>query len=97
MNSRQSNLLLDDNWIVTMTDEIEALPQTLADVADPYTVGWVEAELGRPCEPLAHYAKLGQIESYIIGWKDSTVALEAVGDYADWQDEIDWIRWGGAR
>lgn len=96
MNSPQSNLLLDDNWIVTMTDEIEALPQTLADIADPYTVGWVEAELGRPCEPLAHYAKLGQIESYIIGWKDSTVALEEANDLVEARLDNEFIRTGGA-
>lgn len=65
-----------DQWIVAITNGIEALPVTLADVTDPYMVGWVDAEDGKPCEPLEHYILLGEIESYIIGWKESAAAME---------------------
>lgn len=55
--------------------EVEALPQTLADVTDAYNVGVDDAEHGRRCDPLNHYARLGDIEQYIWGWKDATAAL----------------------
>lgn len=56
----------------------------VVDTADPYDVGWKDAELGKVCEPLTHYAKLGQIESYIIGFKECMFALEEAADYADY-------------
>lgn len=68
--------LADDDWIVAIVAQIEALPETLADVADPYQVGWLDAEKGEACDATVHYAKLAQIEMYICGWKDATAAIE---------------------
>lgn len=86
------NALLDDSWIVAVQDEIDALPDTLADVATPYTVGCDDAAAGRPCEPLQHYARLGDIEQYIIGFKEETARLDERGDAIE--DDADWIRGG---
>lgn len=71
----------DADWVVVINGQIDALPQTLADVADPYTVGRMEAEQGLPCEPLTHYARLGDIEQYIIGHKDATATLDATAQH----------------
>lgn len=86
--------LLDDQWIVAIVDRIHALPETLADVTDPYNVGFDAGERGEPCEPLTHYAKLGDIENYIIGWKDATVAMKLAAEYADDMADADFFRYG---
>ena len=74
--------------------EIAAMPETLADVTDAYTVGCADAEAGQPCEPLAHYAKLGDIEQYICGWKDTETALDAADDYAEHMTDVEFFRTG---
>lgn len=80
MATATSTPLLDDQWIVAIANEIEAMLCGMADVTDAYTVGCTDAEAGEPCEPLVHYAKLGDIENYICGWKDATVAMEEAAD-----------------
>lgn len=81
MNATQSNtanFMPTDEWIERVQDEIEAMPQTLIDAgASPEWVGKVDAHIGYACDPLQHYIKLGDIEQYIIGWKDATAAIEA--------------------
>lgn len=71
------NKITDEEWLEYCRREENAQPQTLADVADPYAVGYMEAEQGQPCEPLTHYARLGDIEQYICGHKDAPQAMDA--------------------
>jgi hypothetical protein len=66
----------------------------VVDAADPYDVGWKDAELGKVCEPLTHYAKLGQIESYIIGFQECMFALQEAAEYADYMADVDFFRHG---
>lgn len=81
---------LDEQWRVAIEAQIEALPETLADVADPYTVGVEDAEHGRPCEPNRHYAKLGEIAMYEDGWRDATEAINAALDLREDMDDREW-------
>lgn len=79
--------LLNEDWAVTIAAQIEAMPNTLADVMSAYDVGCVDAEKGEPCQPLVHYAKLGDIEQYICGHKDATAAIQYALDYEE--DQLD--------
>lgn len=84
--------VLDEDWFVVIQEQIDAAPDTLADTLEPYVMGCYEAEMGLPCEPLTHYAKLGDIEQYIIGWKEIDALLNAGSASGDdaygrgWQD-----------
>lgn len=89
MTTPYATPVLDDRWIVAVVDRIDALPSTLADVADAETVGRDDAELGLPCQPLAHYIRLGDIEAYIVGWKDATATLHAeLGETEDYEEDM---------
>lgn len=58
-------------------------PEVATDEIDAYTAGCIDAEKGEPCEPLAHYSRLGDIEQYICGHKDATAAIEEALDYEE--------------
>lgn len=77
-------------WEAAVTDEIQAMPETLGDVADPYMVGWLDGEVGRPCDALTQYVRLGDIESYIIGHKDATEAIAEALDLQDAREDDQW-------
>jgi hypothetical protein len=79
--------LLDEDWAVAITAQIDALPEVLADVLAPYDVGCIDAQKGEACEPLTHYARLGDIEMYLIGYHDATTTIEAALDYEE--DQLD--------
>lgn len=68
--------LLDDDWIVAIQAEIDEQPETLADIVEPELVGRFDAEQRNPCEPLRYFAKLGDIEQYVNGYKASTLLME---------------------
>jgi hypothetical protein len=87
---------LDEDWIVAITEEINAMPETLSDVVEPELMGRYDAEMGAPCQPLRYYAKLGEIEAYIIGWKETTAILDELEDLRDGMENEEWIRRGGA-
>jgi len=74
------NLMLDDQWIVTIQDDIDGLPDSIADHARPEIVGQIDAQLGRKADPLRHYAKLGDIELYLIGWHEVADQLATPGE-----------------
>lgn len=84
--------LLDEEWIVAIEEIIASQPETLADVVEPHTLGYYAAAMGQPCEPLDHYGKLGDIEMYILGWREATGLLDERGDAIE--DDHDWIRHG---
>lgn len=85
---------IDEVFVMTIHHAAEALPVTDADVMTPYDVGWANAELGQPCEPLHHYAKLLDIEQFIIGWKDATRAIECAAEYEDYFAETEFNQRG---
>lgn len=74
MNTFQPTVthLLDEEWHTEIQAAINAMPETLADIVDAATMGQFDAENGEPCQPLRHYAKLHDIEAYIIAYKDTT-------------------------
>jgi hypothetical protein len=78
MNTFQPTVthLLDPDWYIEIQAVINAMPETLADVLEPALLGQFHAEHGEPCEPTRYYAKLHDIEAYLIGYKD-TAALWA--------------------
>ncbi len=86
--------LLDEEWIIVINEEIAARPETLAEVVEPELLGRFEAEMGLPCEPMKYYMKLGDIEAYIVGWKDTQAVLaERLADTEDYEQDImdrDW-------
>lgn len=84
------NPLLDPMWIVAIQEEIDAQPETLSDVVEPELMGRFDAEMGKPCEPTQHYIKLGEIEAYIIGWKDATALLHETLEYEDDIADREW-------
>lgn len=58
-------------------------PETIADVADPYFIGWLHAEAGKPCNAYEHYIRLGDIAQYELGWQDATIAIAEAVDYEE--------------
>lgn len=53
---------------------------------DAYAIGEMDADDGKPCEPLAYFSDLASIEQYIIGYKDAQPRdgeLQRLIDYAD--------------
>ena len=94
MNNQYVNHLLDETWIVAINEIIESQPETLADVVDPYVLGQYHAEMGEECDPTKYYAKLGQIEEYIIAWKDTKAAMLLAEEYADFFAEQEFVRLG---
>lgn len=98
--------LLDEDWLVVIQAEIDAQPDTLADIVEPQLLGRFDAEMGMPCDPTKYYARLGDIEQYIWGYND-TVALwaeivqgfneaarQAANDEYAIENDHDWIRGG---
>lgn len=82
-----------EKWKSAIVDEIDAIPDNPADIFTPEEVGRIDAEEGRDCEPTEHYSKLGDIEAYIIGWKDAKGELEMTADYeSDILDREFWSR-----
>lgn len=84
--------LLDENWVVAVNKEIDAMPDDL--FATPDYVGRMDAADGIECRPLYYFARLGDIEMYIIGWTDEMAHLAQRGDAIE--DDYDFIRHGGA-
>lgn len=107
-NANASTELLAEQWLRGIQQEMDAMQYDEADFATPETVGRLDAELGLPCNPTEYYIKLGQIESYIIGFKDATAEMERRAkriftveemdernsDYADWLMDANWIARG---
>lgn len=62
-------------------------PQVATEEIDAYTAGCIDAEKGEPCEPTLRFRKLADVESYLIGWKDTTEAIAKALDYEE--DQLD--------
>lgn len=85
--------LLDPEWIVAIQEEIDSRPETLADTVEPELLGRFDCEMGNPCDPTRYYAKLGEIEQYIIGFKDTEAILGDTLDYeSDMADRDFWAK-----
>jgi hypothetical protein len=79
------NHLLDEDWVVAIEEEIQNNPAGVAFAVEPALCGRYDAEHGFPCDALARgYRKLGDIESYIIAYKDCAAqwaaAVQEVND-----------------
>lgn len=102
LHNNKHNALLDDQWVVAIRDEADAMPYDAADVFAPEEMGRLDA-LDGICDPIKHYTRLGQIELYLIGWNEAVEAMaddvEFVADsYRDgYQDAIDGIPCGTFR
>lgn len=85
----------DEAWRVAVDAEIDALPETIADVTDPYQVGWLDAEAGERSRPMHWYATLTDIELYIGGWNDANhIAARESRRYPSFQQAINDYRNG---
>lgn len=71
-------ILDDDAWINAVFNQSEALPFDPPDFVSPDFMGALDADEGLPCEPTEYYAKLTDIEQYVIGFRDAVGAWEAV-------------------
>ena len=94
MNNQYVNHLLDETWIIAITEIIESQPETLADTVDPELLGMFDCEMGNPCEPLKYFAKIGEVELYIHGYQDAVAAMALAEEYADFFAEQEFIRMG---
>lgn len=75
------NALLDDQWIVIIMDEIDALPYETADFVSPDELGRLDARDG-VCDPTRYYAELGDIEKYLIAWNEAVAAMQYDVEFA---------------
>ena len=65
--------LLDADWHVAIQEQLELFPNNIAFAVEPEAMGQYDAEHGLPCDPVSRgYTKLGDIETYIITYKDTT-------------------------
>lgn len=85
----------DDAWRDLIDDEIDAQPLDMPDFVTADYLGMLDAQDGQPCQPEKYYARLGDIESYIISYKDTLAAVEAAQDYADDILDREWHSRGG--
>lgn len=72
------DMLDDDAWINAIFNQSEALPVDPPDFVSPDFLGAFDADEGLPCEPTQYFAKLTDIEQYVIGFRDAVGAWEAV-------------------
>jgi hypothetical protein len=90
------NALLDEEWLVTVNAQADALPDTLADWALPYDIGAMDAEDGKEADPLQYYARLGDIEQYLIGYKETKGELPTLVNGVDVAAELELLQDGMA-
>lgn len=79
--------ILDGDWIVTANARDEC------DFTTADEMGRIDALLGMPCNPLEYFAKLSDVELYIIAWKDTTATLplthvDYAGELEDLQEDM---------
>lgn len=80
--------LLENDWNVAMHEQSDTCDFTTAD-----EMGKIDALLGMPCQPLEYFCKLGDVELYIIAWKDTNAALpplpvDVVSELEAYQDDV---------
>lgn len=80
--------LLEDSWTVTANES------DICDLTTPDEMGRIDALLGMPCEPTNYFCKLGDVEMYIIAWREVMDALPALhvdiaGELADLQEGME--------
>lgn len=81
--------LLDNEWIVAIEEEIARQPEHISEVIEPELMGRYDAEMGYVCEPLRYYIRLGDIEAYIIGWKEASAVLDGLrADTDDYESDM---------
>lgn len=65
--------MIDEDWVVAVHSQTDT-----CDFMTPDDLGRFDALLGLPCQPLEYFAKLGDIELYIIAWKETMETVELV-------------------
>lgn len=83
-----------EKWKSAIVDDIDAIPDNPADIFTPEEVGRFDFDEGRDCQPTEHYSKLGDIEAYIISWKQAKGELEMTAEYEDYLTDVEWMRTG---
>lgn len=84
--------MMDSDWIVAVNSQMDTLPDSPADFAEPSYVGWLDYRMGLEPQPLEYYVKLGDIEQYLWGYKDAQEA----DDLREAREDYDFWRQGGA-
>lgn len=91
--------ILEETWKVVIVEEMDALADSPADFAEPCYVGWLDAQLGLPSQPLEYYVRLGDIAEYERGWQEAQLEIETgintaaeLEDYRDGMAESEWLR-----
>jgi hypothetical protein len=72
-----------DVWKAEIEEAIDALPENPTDLFTPEEIGRMDFDEGRDCDPTEHYAKLGDCEAYIIGYRQAEDTAEYVEDIDD--------------
>lgn len=92
MNTNARQQLLDNDWVVAIEDEIAANPAGIAFAIEPIVLGTYDGEQGLPCDPVGRgYRKLGDVEHYIIGWKEGHFRWGELQELVDGiEDEMYW-------
>lgn len=90
--------VLDESWIVTIHDEVDALPDSEPDFMLPYYVGKLDAEMGLDSQPNEYYARLGDIAEYERGWQEARLQMETginaaaeLEELSEGMEETDWL------
>lgn len=67
--------LLDNDWAIAITEEIQANPHGIAFSVEPALMGQYDCECGLPCEPYERgYRTLADVEDYLWAYKDTAAA-----------------------
>lgn len=108
MNTQLSTVthLLDIEWHIAVQEALCTYPNAVSLVVEPAVMGQYCAERGEPCEPTKYYTRLGDIESFIVAYNDTTRLWadmvrehnDALGDEDDLDYEYmldqEWMRRG---
>lgn len=68
MNTKQLTTMTDDDWVVQIHDQADALPADDADFITPDLLGEMDAEDGEPFAPEMYFADRAKQALYAAGW-----------------------------
>lgn len=70
--------------------DIVLSPQYAPDPSDAYTIGEMNFDDCKECNPLLYYSDLASIEQYILGWRNAQQSAELARHHIpDWRAFVD--------